>query len=127
MSILVNFGANMTNIITKIMELYKEIARLHHPELKSTEEMPNWISSYTQILQLRKMQHNNQPISSLQEKGSTLLHGAFAEVSSELPRLVSDVKLKTAFTLYTEIRNNLILFCKKEPSESDPMQNYSIK
>jgi hypothetical protein len=112
--------------LTKVMNDYEEIAKLHKDELTSTQEMVYWNASYTQLLKLERLfTRGSYQASQASKEVQKLLKGTFAEMHTELPKMVSTSDLPAAEQLYAKMKSNLAHLV--EELQPAPDSAHSIK
>lgn len=97
----------MDNMIDEIMNDCKKIAKLHAPEVTSTEDFINWNASYTQLIMIKKMMVDGDDPTLIEQKALKLLNGTLFESRAEITNLVSSNNLKAAMDLYEQVIQKL--------------------
>jgi hypothetical protein len=95
--------------IIDVMADFKKIASLQKVDLESTEDMPNYNSSYTQLLKLKGMFSTQESSQSIAQKIRELLVTTYAEMADELQKMIAPENLKTASVIYDDITKKLEL------------------
>lgn len=113
---------SLSELLNRVNDNFKEIAKLHKPELSDTSEFRFWHSSYFQLMKLETMIDSNKDSSTIIAAARRLLKGGIAEMAAEIPKMVSAEHQSTAMEWHTKLKNDVSLFIEEATKQlSEPL------